>query len=464
MREVRMTFGEHLEELRKRIIFSLLYLAGGLGVTFAYGEELLEWTLGPHYQAVTAAQRDRLVNRMSKTARRLEELTSAVPPTLAPGKKPLVDGPVTAEDWALLFTREVTGEQIVESLEMSFREFAARLARDDLPSIPQAERAQLARSIEVLGREHSRRVAEELTPGIGSPEFWNLPERFRRIHRILSDAEATVGPSGFQEAIGWGKDLALVTGPIEAFLEFLEARKEQVREARIPVAVLRAHSQESKLPEALHELCVSIEKDARTVAEGEKKSIMVTSYLESFMAYLKVAFIFGIFLALPFILYELWKFIGAGLYPQEQKYVVTLLPFSLGLFGVGILFGYFAMIPVGLQFLASWGIEDVDLNFTLDNYIGLFFTLTLILGLVFQTPLVMIFLAKIGIASVPIFKKYRRVAIFLGVCLAVVFTPPDPFSWILMAIPMVFLYEVGILTCTFLARRERKMLPGGTTA
>jgi Tat protein translocase TatC len=464
MREVRMTFGEHLEELRKRIIFSLLYLAGGLGITLAYGKELLEWTLGPHYQAVTAAQRDRLVNRMAKTVRRLDELTSAVPPRLEAGQRPLVDGPVTAEDWGLLFTREIAGEQIVESLEKPFMDLGARIVGEGLPSVPGPERAQLAGWIESVGREHSRRVAEEFTPGIGSPEFWNLPDRFRRVHRILREAEVTVGPSGFQEAIGWGKDLGLVIGPIETFLEFLEARKAQVREARIPLAVLRAHAQESKLPDALHELCVALERDARSVAEGEKKSIMVTSYLESFMAYLKVAFIFGIFLALPFILYELWKFIGAGLYPQEQKYVVTLLPFSLGLFGVGILFGYFAMIPVGLQFLASWGIEDVDLNFTLDNYIGLFFTLTLILGLVFQTPLVMIFLAKIGVTNVPIYRKFRRVAIFIGVCLAVILTPPDPFSWILMAIPMVFLYEVGILTCTFLARREKKALPGGTTA
>jgi sec-independent protein translocase protein TatC len=173
-----------------------------------------------------------------------------------------------------------------------------------------------------------------------------------------------------------------------------------------------------------------------------------------------VAVIFGIFLALPLVLYELWKFVGAGLYPHEQKYVVTLLPFSLGLFVGGALFGYFGLIPVGLEFLAGWGIEDVDLNITLGSYVGLFFTLTLILGLVFQTPLVMIFLAKIGIVDVQGFRKARRVAIFVGVCLAVVLTPPDPFSWSLMAAPMILLYEVGIVACRFLERRKPRTAGG----
>jgi sec-independent protein translocase protein TatC len=111
------------------------------------------------------------------------------------------------------------------------------------------------------------------------------------------------------------------------------------------------------------------------------------------------------------------------------------------------------MIPVGLEFLAGWGIEDVTLNFTLESYIGLFFTLTLLLGLVFQTPLVMVFFFKIGVVDVPGYRRMRRMAIFIAVVLAVVLTPPDPFSWALMAVPMVLLYEVGILACRMLSRR-----------
>ena len=218
--------------------------------------------------------------------------------------------------------------------------------------------------------------------------------------------------------------------------------------------VLQEWARDSKLPDGLNAVLTSLEKDAKEIVEEKPKPLIVLSYIESFSAYLKVAFIFGIFLTLPFILFEMWKFIGAGLYPHEQAYVVTLLPFSLALFAIGTLFGYFAMIPVGLEFLASWGIQEVDLNFALGSYIDLFFTLTLILGLVFQTPLLMVFLSKIGIMSVEIFRKFRRPAILVEVILAVVLTPPDPFSWSLMAAPMILLYEVGILASKLVEKKK----------
>jgi len=179
----------------------------------------------------------------------------------------------------------------------------------------------------------------------------------------------------------------------------------------------------------------------------------VIDYTENFSSYLKVVMVFGVFFAVPFILYELWKFIGAGLYLHEQRYVVTFLPFSLVLFLAGGVFGYFIMIPVGLEFLAGWNAADVELNFRLGNYVGLFLTLTLILGVVFQTPLVMVFLNKLDIVSVDVYRRARRVAVFIGVCLAVVLTPPDPFSWSLMAVPMILLYELGIIVCRLLGSR-----------
>jgi sec-independent protein translocase protein TatC len=112
------------------------------------------------------------------------------------------------------------------------------------------------------------------------------------------------------------------------------------------------------------------------------------------------------------------------------------------------------MIPLGLRFLSGWGLQEVRIGFTLQNYIGLFMMLTLILGLVFQTPLIMIFLSKIGIVKVGMFRRARRIAIFAGVCLAVVLTPPDPVSWSLMALPMILLYEIGILACAVMEKKD----------
>ena len=114
------------------------------------------------------------------------------------------------------------------------------------------------------------------------------------------------------------------------------------------------------------------------------------------------------------------------------------------------------MIPVGLKFLAGWGVQDVNLSFSLGNYIGLFFTLTLLMGLVFQVPLVMVFLSKIDVVRVDGFRRARKVAIFLGFCGAAVITPPDPFTLLMMAGPLVLLYELGIIVSQFLTSRARE--------
>src|SRR5688572_15218997 len=122
MREVRMTFGEHLEDLRRRIIHSLIYLAVGLCITMTYGKELLEWTLGPHYQAISGARRDRLVARMEKNVRELRDLTSAAP--LDPSEKapkPLFEGPIY---WETLFIRDVAVPQVEKTIAAPFHEAA----------------------------------------------------------------------------------------------------------------------------------------------------------------------------------------------------------------------------------------------------------------------------------------------------------------------------------------------------
>ena len=452
MREVRMTFGEHLEDLRGRIIHSLIYLAVGLCITMTYGKELLEWTLGPHYQAISGARRDRLVARMEKNVRELRDLTSAAPldPSEKP-PKPLFEGPIY---WETLFIRDVAVPQVAKSIEAPFHE-ASKKAKAALSPNPELADSMEA-ILEKLGTELARTLANEFTSALEIKGTGNIPTRFQEVLRLLERTQSAAGLNEIERAVGWGRDLAPVLDPLRQFILFLENRRRELEATPIGIDVLAARLKETELPRYLENLLETLERDAREIVEGKPKQPMVISYMESFAAYLKVAVIFAIILTLPFILYEIWKFVGAGLYPNEQKYVVSLLPFSLGLFVVGGLFGYFALIPIGLRFLAGWGLEDIDLNITLESYIGLFFTLTLILGLIFQTPLIMVFLTKIGIINVAGLRKARRMAIFVGVILAVVLTPPDPFSWSLMAAPMILLYEFGIVICGFLEGKKRR--------
>lgn len=444
MREVRMTFGEHLEELRRRIIVCLLYLVIGVSISMMYGEHLLQWVLVPHYTAVRTESRARLVRRLERSIERIKTLASVDPRAPTQGAKPLLKKPPGPDDWAVLFAREVALEQVRSRLELPFENFSASLARG-ISSLSASERDQVVQAVRAFGGELAVVMVQELAFEIGAGTQGSIPEQFRRFHlRARELSVAASAPNQVEKLIGWGGDLSRVIALAGEVEQFLDGRRDQAKQNPIPLERLHVMARTAELPQVLGEVLTLLDKDLLDLAEEKTPPIMVTSYLENFMAYLKVAIIFGIFLTLPFLLYELWKFIGAGLYPQEQKHVVTFLPFSLGLFIVGMLFGYFALIPVGLKFLAGWGIEDVNLSFTLENYIGLFLTLTLILGLVFQTPLIMVFLARIGVADVATFRRSRKVSIFAGICLAVVLTPPDPFSWSLMAAPMILLYELGI--------------------
>lgn len=451
MREVRMTFGEHLEELRKRVIFCVLYLIVGVGVCFIFGQDLLELTLGPHRKAIAGAQRDRLVKRMKGLVNRFQDITSASPSDMS--GRPV--GAMETIDWEVLFAADVAAAQmgirVAEPLSSLNSALEAALA-----DLPPARREALQRDLAEFSESFSGRLVEEFAINAKLGEGGGILRRMDKLEERLLEVERRVGPSKAQQAVGWGEDLSEVLGPLRRFRTFLVNQRDQSLKKEIDLENLRERVRDSRLYDQLDEELLAIEESAKDILLARNQSLMAINYLENFNAYLKVALIFGIVVTIPFLLYELWKFIGAGLHSNEQKYVVLFTPFSLALFAVGGLFGYFVMIPVGLEFLAGWGLAEVNLSITLGSYISLFFTLTLILGIVFQTPLVMIFLTKIGVADTALLRRMRRVSVFCGICLAIIMTPPDPFSWSLMAVPMIVLYEIGILMSDWLSKKSSK--------
>ena len=184
--------------------------------------------------------------------------------------------------------------------------------------------------------------------------------------------------------------------------------------------------------------------------------IVAIRYTEQFFTYIKVVLIFALFLSHPFILWQAWQFIGAGLYEHEQRVALQFVPFSLVLFLTGVLFGYFVLIPWGLSYLSSYGNPElVDTMLSLSAYLSLFLSLTLLLGLVFQVPLVMYFLARSGLVDPETFRRVRRYAILTGFVLGAMLTPPDPFTQIMLAGPLICLYEIGILISRAAWRRAQ---------
>jgi sec-independent protein translocase protein TatC len=196
------------------------------------------------------------------------------------------------------------------------------------------------------------------------------------------------------------------------------------------------------------------------VPEAEGK-LMPGSYGGPIIAIMKLAFIVGFFVSSPFIGYQLWAFVGAGLYKNEKKYVVTFAPISFVLFCIGCAFGFKVLIPYCLIGLAKTMTIGTILSnqYLFSDYLSLVMMLTIILGGVFQVPLLMVFLSKIGLVKPSSWNKWRRHAIIINLLFAAIVTPADVFSMIMVAIPLLVLYEIGFVISWVVARPPKTPSP-----
>jgi sec-independent protein translocase protein TatC len=190
----------------------------------------------------------------------------------------------------------------------------------------------------------------------------------------------------------------------------------------------------------------------------EGSSLIFTNLTEMFFTYLKTAFIAGILIACPVVFYQAWKFIAPGLYQNEKKYVVPFVIASTILFIGGALFGYFIVFPLGFKFFLGYSNENIKAMPSVKQYFSLALKLLLAFGLVFELPVVIFFLSKIGVVTVDLLKKNRKYAILLAFIIGAILTPPDVVSQCLMAVPLIILYEIGIIIARFTgpAKKEEK--------
>ena len=169
--------------------------------------------------------------------------------------------------------------------------------------------------------------------------------------------------------------------------------------------------------------------------------------LEPITNYLMVCMVSGLVLTSPFVFYQIWAFIAAGLYRHERHYVKKFLPFSLGLFLSGVFLCFFGVLPYTLQFLLQFNVwMGIEPTMRITDWMSFATILPLVFGVCFQTPLVMLFLERIGIMTADDFRKKRKIAILVMVIAAAILTPgPDVFSQVMLAVPMVLLYELGLI-------------------
>lgn len=167
---------------------------------------------------------------------------------------------------------------------------------------------------------------------------------------------------------------------------------------------------------------------------------------EAMAAYFRLALVLGLAVALPVVLYQAVAFVVPGLHRSERRMLYLLLPGAAGLFAIGLLFGYFVVVPRAVSFLASFLADSAVPAWSLATYVAFVTNLLLVIGLCFQTPLVVFGLAKLGLATPRRLTRYRRHAILVMAVAAAALTPtPDPVTMLLLMVPMIVLYELGIV-------------------
>ncbi len=187
----------------------------------------------------------------------------------------------------------------------------------------------------------------------------------------------------------------------------------------------------------------------------EGGQLIFTNLPEMFFAYLKVAFIAGILASAPLIFYQIWLFVAPGLYRKEKKYLIPFVVSSTFLFVGGALFGYFVVFPFGFKFFIGFANEYVKALPSVKQYLSFSIKLLFAFGVVFELPVVIFFLAKIGVVTPKLLRKKRKYAILLTFALAAILTPPDVITQCMMAVPLIVLYEIGILVA-ILARKKKQ--------
>jgi len=187
------------------------------------------------------------------------------------------------------------------------------------------------------------------------------------------------------------------------------------------------------------------------------ENLVVTGVTEAFFVKLKLSFLSGFVIAFPVVIWSFWRFFKPALYPSERKYIYILLPISVLLFVVGVLFSYFGILPLVLKFFIYIAGDTLDTMFKVDQYISFVTAFTIPFGVVFELPVVVYFLTIIGVVKYEFLAKNRRYALLIIVILAAALTPgPDPISQMMMAVPVYFLFEISIWISKWAGKKRRK--------
>lgn len=178
-----------------------------------------------------------------------------------------------------------------------------------------------------------------------------------------------------------------------------------------------------------------------------------------FSAHVWTSITAGFIISFPYVLYEFWRFISPGMYDNERNTARGFIFISSVLFFLGVLFGYYLVTPLSINFLGKYQVSDVVLNeFDIGSYISLVRSSVIACGLIFELPIIIYFLTKIGLVTPEFLRKYRKFALVIVLIISAIITPPDILSQIIVAIPVLVLYEISIIIAKIVTKKEERKL------
>ncbi|MBU2938425.1 twin-arginine translocase subunit TatC [Lacinutrix sp. C3R15] len=201
-------------------------------------------------------------------------------------------------------------------------------------------------------------------------------------------------------------------------------------------------------------------EDSSFCGESFPFQIQSRTLAGQFSAHLWTSIYAGFIISFPYTLYQLWAFISPGMHENERKHSSGFIIISSFLFFLGVLFGYYIVTPLSINFLGTYSVsQEVHNDFDLSSYIGLVRATVIASGLIFELPIIIYFLTKVGLVTPEFLKKYRKYALVIVLILSAIITPPDIASQIIVAIPILILYQVSIYISKIVVKREAKKNP-----
>ena len=445
--ETKMSFGEHIEELRVVFVRALIGIGVGVAIGFYFGPKVVEFLQVPLIKSIEQFQEKRAQDEFKERFGYLPlhvklaiENEHMIPKDLkiettqlAAMIDAVTTGSVVSEKVALegFLPSQLPTDNVQKLCDLLVKPKTAQQQTvwDLLSETDQATIQEIADQAEV-GTEQRDQVIDILNRQLGKDEIFQ------------GDA--------FHKMIKKSKDLKAQKKTMEEAIKHDNSYPDEQK--LFNPNELRSFNQ-LLVTNAFPDVFGPPIREMTTLQVWEPVVVRTQSLgtQEPFMVWLKAGFITGMAIASPWIFIQIWTFVAAGLYPHEKKYVYVYLPFSMILFVGGAFFAFYVVFKYVLDFLFQFNAQmGIDPDPRIGEYLGFVLFLPLGFGIAFQLPLVMLFLCRIGLLSIATYLSKWRISVVVICVISMIFTPSDPISMILMALPLIALYFLGILLCKWM--------------